>query len=69
MDCACRYERLLEKMPADTNSRLKSFCNEKNIYLKLNGNIKEELFGIKKLPLNRIGNSISAKKFFWEIDS
>ena len=30
----------LEKMPADTDSRLKDFCNQKNINLILNGNIK-----------------------------
>ena len=48
-------------MGADTNSRLKHFCNQKNIHLILNANIKEEHLGIKKLHLNRKGNSIFAK--------
>ena len=30
----------LENMRADTNSRLKNFCNQKNIYLILNDKIK-----------------------------
>ena len=51
----------LEKTRADTNSRLKHFCRQKNINLISNDNIKEEHLGIKKLHLNRKGNSIFAK--------
>ena len=51
----------LEKTRADTNSRLKNFCRRKNINLISNDNIKEEHLGIKKLHLNRKGNSIFAK--------
>ena len=54
-------KRNLEKMRADTNSRLKNFCNQKNIHLILKDNIKEEHLGIKKLHLNRKNNSIFAK--------
>ena len=48
-------------MNADTNSRLKYFCNQRNIHLILKDNIKENHFGIKKLYLNRKGNNIFAK--------
>ena len=51
----------LEKTRADTNSRLKNFCRQKKINLISNDNIKEEHLGVKKLHLNRIGNSIFAK--------
>ena len=56
-----RDKRNLEKMRTDTNSQLKNFCNKKNIQLILNDNIKAEHLGIKKLHLNRKGNSIFAK--------
>ena len=48
-----RDKRSLEKMRADTNSPLKNFCNQKNIHLILNKNIKENHLGIKKLHLKR----------------
>ena len=51
----------LEKTRADTNSRLKHFCRQKNINLISNDNIKEEHLGIKKLHLNRKGNGIFSK--------
>ena len=54
-------KRNLEKVQADTNSRLKNFCRQKNIYLIPNDNIKEEHLGVKKLHLNRKGNSVFAK--------
>ena len=54
-------KRNLEKARADTNSRLKNFCRQKNINLIPNNNIKEEHLGVKKLHLNRKGNSIFAK--------
>ena len=50
----------IEKTCADTNSQLKKFCRQKSIKLS-NDNIKEEHLGIKKLYLNRIGNSVFAK--------
>ena len=49
------------KSRADANSRLKNFCRQKKINLISNDNIKEEHLGVKKLHLNRIGNSIFAK--------
>ena len=54
-------KKKLEKDRADTNSRLKNFCRQKNINLLSNDNIKEEHLGVKKLPLNRKGNSVFAK--------
>ena len=51
----------LEKTRADTNSRLKNFCRQKNINLISNDNIKEEHLGIKKLHLNKKGNCIFSK--------
>ena len=54
-------KRYIEKTRADTNSRLKNFCMQKNIDFLSNENIKEEHLGIKKLHLNRKGNSIFAK--------
>ena len=37
----------------DTNSRLKSYCSQKNIDFIQNSNIMEEHLGIKKLHLNK----------------
>ena len=54
-------KRNLEKARAYTNSRLKYFCRQKNINLIPNDNIKEEHLGVKKLHLNRKGNSVFAK--------
>ena len=51
----------IDKIRADTNSWLKNFYKQKNIKLLSNDNIKEEHLGIKKLHLNRKGNSIFAK--------
>ena len=61
-----RDKRNLEKMRAHTNPWSKNFCKQKNIHLILNDNVKEENLGIKKLHLNRKGNSIFAKNI-WEI--
>ena len=57
-----RDKRNIEKMRADTNSRLKNFWKQKNIHLILNENIKENHLGIKKQHLNRKGNSIFDKR-------
>ena len=51
----------IEKMRADTNSRLKNFCKQKNIELILNNNLKEEYLGIKKLHLSKKGNTAFAR--------
>ena len=51
----------IEKMRADTNSRLKNFYKQKRIKLILNDNLKEEHLGIKKLHLNRKGNTVYAR--------
>ena len=53
--------RNLEKSHADTNSRLKNFCKQKNIRLIDDENLKENQLGIKKLHLNRKGNILFAK--------
>ena len=49
------------------NTRPKNFCNQKNISLIDNGNIKEHL-GVKKLHLNRRGNSLFAKNLLCFIE-
>ena len=51
----------IEKMRADTNSRLRNCCKQKNIKLILNDNLKEDHLGIKKLHWNRKGNTVFAK--------
>ena len=51
----------LEKFCADTNSRLKNFCKQKNVELIDNENLKESYPGIKKLHLNRKNNTILQK--------
>ena len=51
----------LEKLRADTNSRLKNYCSQKNLRLINHDNIKENHLGVKKLHLNRKGNSVFAK--------
>ena len=53
--------RNTDKQRIDTNASLKNYCNQKNIPLIDNGNIKGEHLGVKKLNLNRRGNSIFAK--------
>ena len=53
--------RNADKQRTDTNARLNNFCNQKNIPLIDNGNIKEEQLGVKKLHVNRRGNSLFAK--------
>ena len=54
----------LEKLRADTNSRLKNYCSQKNLRLINHDNIKENHLGVKKLHLNRKGNSVFAKNLF-----
>ena len=53
--------RNLEKSRADTNTRLKNYCMQKNIGYIDNANLKENHLGVKKLHLNRKGNILFAK--------
>ena len=57
-----------DKQRNDTNARFKNFCSQKNIPLIDNGNIKEEHLGVKKLHLNRRGNSLFAKNLLGFIE-
>ena len=52
----------LEKLRTDTNSRLKNYYSQKNPRLINHDNIKKIHLGVKKLNLNRKGNSVFAKK-------
>ena len=61
-------KRNTDKQRVDTNARLKNFCNQKYIPLIDNGNIKEEHVGVKKLYLNRRGNSLFAKNLLGFIE-
>ena len=58
-----KYRRDIEKRRIDVNTRLKNFCKQKNLSFIDNSNLKDEHLGLKKLHLNRIGNSIFAKRF------
>ena len=60
--------RNTDKQRTDTNARIKNFCNQKNIPLIDNGNIKEEHLGVKKLHLNRRDNSLFAKNLLGFIE-
>ena len=51
----------LEKPRADTNSRLKNFCKQKNLGFIENSNLKDNHLAAKKLHLNRKGDSVFAK--------
>ena len=51
----------MEKLRANTNSRLKNYCSQKNIRLIIHDNIKENHLGAKKLHLNRKGNNVFTK--------
>ena len=48
----------------DTNNRLKNVCSYKNIDFIENTNINEGHLGVKKLHLNKEGNSMLAQNFF-----
>ena len=49
------------KKVAENTRRLKNYCRQKNISYIKNASINEELLGVKKLYLNRKGNSCFAK--------
>ena len=55
-----KHRRNLEKKRSDTNARLKNYCSQKNVDLINNDNLKENHLGIKKLHLNRKGNTLFA---------
>ena len=50
----------IDKKVLDVNSHLKNYCSQKNIDFIDNNNIKEEHLGVKKLHLNKRGNSVLA---------
>ena len=49
----------ISKTVQDTSSQLKNYCSQKNIDFIQNSNMEEHL-GIKKLNLNKKGNSLLA---------
>ena len=51
----------IDKEVLDTNARLKNFCNQKNIDYIDYINFKEDHLGIKKLRLDKRGNSVFAQ--------
>ena len=53
----------IDKKVAEVNSRLKNYCNQENIEYIGNSNIKEDHLGVKKLHLNKKGNSVLANNF------
>ena len=53
----------ISKTVQDANSQLKNYCSQKNIDFIQNTNIMEEHLGIKKLHLNKKGNSLLANNF------
>ena len=53
----------ISKTVQDTNSQLKNYCSQKNIDFIQNNNIMEEHLGIKKLHLNKKGNSLLGNNF------
>ena len=59
----------LEKLRTVTNARFKNYCSQKKPSLIDHDNIKESHLGIKKLHLNRKGNSLFAKKVLSFIES
>ena len=53
----------ISKTVQDTNLRLKNYCSQKNIDFIQNSNIMEQHLGIKKLDLNKKGNSLLVNNF------
>ena len=51
----------LDKNVTETNKRLRNYCRQKDIDYIGNSNITEDSLGVKKLRLNRKGNSCFAK--------
>ena len=59
----------ISKTVQDTNLRLKNYCSQKNIDFIQNSNIMEQHLGIKKLDLNKKGNSLLVNNFsnIWDL--
>ena len=55
-----KYRKNIDKKILEVNSHLKNYCSQKNIDFIDNNNIKEEHLGVKKLHLNKRGNSVLA---------
>ena len=53
----------IDKNVVETNARLKNYCSQKKLDYIENTNIKEEHLGVKKLHLNKRGNSLLATNF------
>ena len=51
----------LDKNITETNKRVRNYCRQKEFDYIDNSNITEDSLGVKKLHLNRKGNSFSAK--------
>ena len=51
----------LDKNVTETNKRLRNYCRQKDIDFIDNSNITEDSLGVKKLHLNRKGNSCFGK--------
>ena len=64
-----KNKKNLGKLRTDTNARLKNYCAQKKLSLINHDNIKESHLGIKKLHLNRKGNSLFAKNLLSFIES
>ena len=56
-----RDRRNINESRTDFNAKLRNFCKQKNIGFIDNGIINESHLGMKKLHLNRKGNSALAK--------
>ena len=57
-----KIKKNLDKNVTETNKRLRNYCRQKDIDYIDNSNITEDSLGVKKLHLNRKGNSFFAKK-------
>ena len=53
----------IDKNVVETNARLKYYCSQKTLDYIENTNMKEKHLGIKKLYLNKRGNSLLATNF------
>ena len=59
----------IDKNVVETNARLKNYCSQKKLDYIENTNIKEEHLGVKKLHLNKRGNSLFVTNFFRYLQS
>ena len=59
--CLKYFGQIVDKNITETNKRLKNCCRQKDIDYIDNSNVTEDSLGIKKLHLNRKGNSFFAK--------